>query len=112
MNLPTKEQLANAWPFTLGQVDKSKLGPEVMDGERPARVVEPIFDIGARVLCPPTPGAYDEDPYKAGGIGTVVRVTDMREDGQHLLMVRLDDAPARCPEQPYNPCELKRAPTV
>jgi hypothetical protein len=109
MNLPTPAQINNAWPFTAGVVDQAKLGPLVLDRDALARTTARTFDVGQRVLCPGTPGAYDP-VYRAGGIGTVDSIIESTF-GRPLVRVILDGASSTTPE-PYRPDEIKPAPTL
>lgn len=108
MNLPTKQQLDNAWPFTAGKVDVKKLGPEVMDGERePAR--RPVFNVGERVIAPGTPG-FDDKVYRSGGPGVVVAISPGAIGSDTFVYVQLDGCALEA--QPYHLHELQHEPTI
>ena len=109
MNLPTKEQLDRAWPFTAGKVDLDKLGPAHLDDGRPAEVRAPIYNIGDRVIAPGTPGVKD-DVYRRGGPGVVQGVSIGAPGGDTFIYVKLDDCALDA--QPYHLFELRAEPTV
>ena len=118
MNLPTKAELDNAWPFTAGAIDSTKLGPLVLDGERetttPAPIRLPAFDVGQRVIVKPTPGSPDPTIRK-GGLGTVCHTKDVTLPGrprtETMVYVLVDGAKEVKPE-PYHVCEVRPEPTI
>ena len=68
-----------------------------------------VFQIGDRVIVPPTPGAIDP-ACREGGPGEVVDVREYPGAITPMAYVQLDGS-ADVP-QPYRFAELKREPTV
>jgi hypothetical protein len=68
-----------------------------------------VFQIGDRVIVPPTPGAIDP-AYREGGPGEVVGVREDTASGEPFAYVVLDDSTDM--PQPFAFHELKKEPTV
>ncbi len=118
MNLPTKSELANAWPFTNGALDADKLGPMYLEGEReptaPAPIRLPAFDVGQRVIVKPTPGSPDP-AIRKGGPGTVCHTKVVSPPGlprRHTMVYVIVDDAKEAKAEPYDATELQIEPTV
>jgi hypothetical protein len=68
-----------------------------------------VFQIGDRVIAPPTPGAIDY-AYRQGGVGEVVDVREFHGMSEPMAYVTLDDGADVA--QPYRFDELRLEPTV
>jgi hypothetical protein len=68
-----------------------------------------VFQIGDRVIVPPTPGAIDP-ACRDGGPGEVVGVREDTASGKPFAYVQVDDSTDVA--QPYAFFELRREPTV
>lgn len=104
--------MSNANHLTRGYLDRLCgtlfLGDPPLDPCRQL-ITTPVWQIGDRVIVPPTNGAIDPASRK-GGPGEVVSVREWDGTLSPMAYVVLDDSTE--PAQPYRFDELKREPTV